>query len=240
MTSQDVQSLLHDMTNARKWFLPDWNTRIAAARQLGQLQAIKAVSALRAVVLHNENADLARAALQALGQIGGDSSRKIVSEILSGKELAGLHPTAMEVMEAMINDLGSSKTAAAVDTLLELWSVLPVSLYPAVERALLQLGPNYVGVRLFAAIDHPNPQLSETAAKLLPHLATHEMLLEGLRCNSDRVRKRVRPLLTAAGAAVVEPLLLSRCWSSFARPTRIFRRKCVAFSERLVRQQYRH
>ena len=182
MAQQDIQSLLHDITDAKKWFLPDWNTRITAARQLGQLQASEAIAPLYEVVLRNENAELARAALQALGQIGASDALKAVRAVLDKQELVSLQHTAVTVLEQAIGSLGSRQDEAAAETLLTLWPELPTSLYPAVEKALRQLGPERVGSRLNAA-------------------------LTSLGRISDPAQETIRSLLVAAGAEIVDPLI---------------------------------
>lgn len=74
MPQQSIQEPINDLRNAKKFFKPDWNKRIAAAKRLGELKATQAVNDLAAVIKENESAELCQAAIQALGQIGDDQA----------------------------------------------------------------------------------------------------------------------------------------------------------------------
>ncbi len=93
MPSQSPQQLINDLRNARSLFRPDWPKRIAAAQALGAQRAVEAVNDLAAVVKENQNADLVRAASEALRLIKGSAEAAPPMQAPAAPEVPPVFPS---------------------------------------------------------------------------------------------------------------------------------------------------
>ena len=77
-----TQDELHALRNARRLLGPDWNRRIQAANLLGEAGAAEAAPDLAAVAIENQNPELVKAAIRALGRIHAEIAVAALGEVL--------------------------------------------------------------------------------------------------------------------------------------------------------------
>ncbi len=228
MALQTVSALINDLRTARGFFKPDWTKRIAAAQALGAQRASEAVNDLAAVIQENQNADLVRAALQALGQIGAPQavaslitildSSDLVQRDLAGKALkdVGFQVAGRALLAVAANPAARGREAAN-SVLRSYGDIAPVlvgaltdgnaRVRDAARQRLAQDGQAAVPALLVASAD-PSPEVRIAVDGILDQLGElTPLLVQLLADRNDRVRQAARQRLIRGGQAAVPALI---------------------------------
>lgn len=200
MSEPSTGELIRDLRSAKRFFRPDWEKRIAAARRLGELRAAQAVGDLAAVIDENESAELCQAAVQALGQIADGSAAKTLALLLK-KNRRDLHPAAIDALE----QIGSEQAVAA---LVGAWESVSTTQKETISQSLVRLGPERAAGVLVAALGHSSPAVQQQSEKvLLQFPSSVPRLIMALAHEDSRVRAGARALLVQRGIQAVPDLV---------------------------------
>lgn len=201
MSQESIALLIKDLRNARRWLGPDWNKRIAAARQLGAIHATEAVGDLAAVIDEMKHVDLCQACVNALGQIGGQQAIQMLARVLDEPNQTALHPQCIVALQEIGDD-------AAVNALIAAWSNPDPSQQHAIAAALSQLGSERIFRPLLVASASATPNIAEQSGKMIRALPDSTTRLVAALGDKDPLcgRSAVR-LLAQIGSAAVPDLI---------------------------------
>lgn len=199
MSEQSTQELRHELRTAKRFFKPDWDRRMAAAKELGDRKATEAVDDLSSAVRETENPELRQSAVHALGQIG---DQQAVTELIGfwGWADAGLRGTVNQTLM----QLDANQTAVP---LIEALGQRSKAVRPQAETMLRQI--KGATPYLVAALAHENSLVQEAAKALLISKGAQAVpdLIVALEQDSAQVREGASQVLGAIGAPAVDALI---------------------------------
>jgi len=135
MNSSDISSLTNQLHSSKKFLgLPDWQKRVQAAQQLGNLRAAAAVDDLRTVISEAKNEDLVLAAIRALGQIGDETAINALGGILTDRSSQAWHKEVVVVLSGVENP-------RVVTTLINAASMVSENIRRAMAQVLAKMSP---------------------------------------------------------------------------------------------------
>ncbi len=130
MPQETTAQLVKELRNARRLFGPDWAKRIAAAQQLGRLQAVEAVGDLAAVLDEQKNTDLCQACVQALGQIGSPQAGDVLARVVDDPDQTDLYDAAVQALLDLLAGPDEQSRRRALEPLLKIDAPLTKMLRP--------------------------------------------------------------------------------------------------------------
>lgn len=199
MSQQITRQLIKELHANWLFFFPDWNKRIAAAKQLGKVEvrAIEAVPELRRVIKQSENRDLCRAAVEALGQIGGAEAVTALAKLLSAR--FDLHSI---IVQALL-EIGDE---SAIIALINGYESAP----EGIKNALSELKSTHTAKPLITALAHNSDTIQALAMNLLVASADFiQPLIAALGDQNSDIREKAGELLTQQGQNAVPVLIIA-------------------------------